>query len=446
MRDKHIFSPSYTARKEAVMNALRREETAEKNSHTCSASRIPLKILACAALLSVLSVSVYAAVQWIEFRLVQDGDETRIHASLNETGDTSADREEKPPRSWNAEEGEISVRLLIPDLPSDMRERENTNGKYYSDDTSRGMTVNGIDLRRSDLDQIIGGNAEVKQIDAGGKPMYVISGHSEAAYYNRTAYILLEEEELVLKFWVSYGITDEELLAMASTLTLEETDDPWLALPISNEVSDDSFDWTTPIVIERDPIYEADLLEIGESVRVANDWYTATVNRVEIYDNIHVLNRHCITRKDYVECFIDDSGKLIPYTRTEKILVQDGQGWALQYGEDVSVTKKLYVVTLTMEDVTIIPDDEAANEEMLKACVNGFDLKGYTISDGKVEMTSIDAAVNRKPESHSGNGEGIYREYLGNNQWKIAFLIDSDTAVGDLVLYDETCKIYVKIQ
>ena len=446
MRDKHIFSPSYTARKEAVMNALRREETAEKNSHTCSASRIPLKILACAALLSVLTVSVYAAVQWIEFRLVQDGDETRIHASLNETGDTSADREEKPPRSWNAEEGEISVRLLIPDLPSDMRERENTNGKYYSDDTSRGMTVNGIDLRRSDLDQIIGGSADVKQIDAGGKPMYVISGHSEAAYFNRTAYILLEEEELVLKFWVSYGITDEELLAMASTLTLEETDDPWLALPISNEVSDDSFDWTTPIVIEREPVYEADLLEIGESARAANDWYTATVNRVEIHDNIHVLNRHGITRKDYVESFIDDSGKLIPYTRTEKILVQDGQGWSLQYGEDVSVTKKLYVVTLTMEDVTINPDDEAANEEMLKACVNGFDLKGYTISDGKVEMTSIDAAVNRKPESHSGNGEGIYREYLGNNQWKIAFLIDSDTAVGDLVLYDETCKIYVKIQ
>lgn len=446
MRDKHIFSPSYTARKEAVMNALRREETAEKNSHTCSASRIPLKILACAALLSVLTVSVYAAVQWIEFRLVQDGDETRIHASLNETGDTSADREEKPPRSWNAEEGEISVRLLIPDLPSDMRERENTNGKYYSDDTSRGMTVNGIDLRRSDLDQIIGGNADIQQIDAGGKPMYVIKGHSEAAYYNRTAYILLEEEELVLKFWVSYGITDEELLAMASTLTLEETNDPWLALPISNEVSDDSFDWTTPIVIERDPIYEADLLEIGESARAANDWYTATVNRVEIHDNIHVLNRHCITRKDYVESFIDDSGKLIPYTRTEKILVQDGQGWALQYGEDVSVTKKLYVVTLTMEDVTIIPDDEAANEEMLKACVNGFNLNGYTISDGKVEMTFIDAAVNRKPESHSGNGEGIYREYLGNNQWKIAFLIDSDTSAGDLVLYDETCKIYVKIQ
>jgi len=327
-----------------------------------------------------------------------------------------------------------------------MREIENTNGKYYSDDTSRGMTVNGIDLRRSDLDQIIGGNADIQQIDAGGKPMYVIKGHSEAAYYNRTAYILLQEEELVLKFWVSYGITDEELLAMASTLTLEETDDPWLALPISNEVSDDSFDWTTPIVIERDPVYEADLLEIGESARAANDWYTATVNRVEIHDNIHVLNLHCITRKDYVESFIDDSGKLIPYTRTEKILVQDGQGWALQYGEDVSVTKKLYVVTLTMEDVTIIPDDEAANEEMLKACVNGFNLNGYTISDSKVEMTSIDAAVNRKPESYSGNGEGIYREYLGNNQWKIAFLIDSDTAVGDLVLYDETCKIYVKIQ
>ena len=169
MRDKHIFSQSYTERKEAVLNALQREETTQKNAYTHVASGAAFRILTCAAILFTLTVSIYAAVQWIDFRVVQDGDETRIHASLNETVDTVADREEKPLRSWNAKDGEISVRLLIPDLPADMKERENTNGKYYSEDTSRSMTINGIDLRRSDLNQVIGGNADVKQMNVGGR-------------------------------------------------------------------------------------------------------------------------------------------------------------------------------------------------------------------------------------------------------------------------------------
>ena len=446
MRDKHIFSKSYTERKEAVLHALRREEALKAEEKNCFYTRIPIKIIASVAILSVLTVSVYAAVQWIDFRMEQNGDEVRIHASLNETGENDT-TEEKPVRSWNAEEGEISIRLNIPDLPSDMRERENTNGKYYSEDSSRSMTINGIDLRRSDLDQIIGGGDEAKQIDVGGKTMFVIGSSSDAAYYNRTAFILFEKEELVLKLWVSYGITDDELTALASTMTVEETTDILLALPIINEVLDDSYDWTTPITVERDPIYETDLIEIGESKRAATDWYTITVNKTEFFDNINVLNPGCILRKDFVNKFVDDAGNLIPYNRTEKLVIRDGNNWSLQFGDTVLSQKKLLVVTMTMAELDFESFDEEDREGMLQACVNEYDIYSYTVTDGIIDFNSPpDTVVDRRPESRADSSEIIYREYLGNNQWKVAYLIEEDIAEGDLVFYAYTGKVTVKIK
>ena len=446
MRNKHIFSKSYTERKEAVLHALRREEAHEAEKKSCLFTRTPIKIMASVAILSVLTVSVYAAVQWIDFRMEQNGDEVRIHASLNETGENDG-TEEKPVRSWNAEEGEISIRLNIPDLPSDMRERENTNGKYYSEDSSRSMTINGIDLRRSDLNEILGGADKAEQLDAGGKPLYVITSHSDAAFYNRTAFILFEKEELVLKLWVGYGITDDELLTMASTLTLEETDDALLALPIINEVLDDSYDWTTPITVERDPIYEADLLEIGQSARDDNDWYTATIDTVEVHDTINVLDPSYILRKDFVGRFTDTSGNLVPYNRTEVIWnEEEGKQATKQFGETVSAKKKLYVVTLTMEDVTMDEIPEADRERMLKACVNSFNLYPYTVVNGEIMMQSSNAVVDRKPNAYADSSEIIYREYLGNNQWKVAYLIDETAAEGNLMLEEFTGKIHVNIQ
>ena len=446
MRDKHIFSKTYTERKEAVLHALRREEALKAEDKKCFYTRTPIKIVASVAILSVLTVSVYAAVQWIDFRMEQNGDEVRIHASLNETGENDT-TEEKPVRSWNAEEGEISIRLNIPDLPSDMRERENTNGKYYSEDSSRSMTINGIDLRRSDLDQIIGGGDEAKQIDVGGKTMFVIGSSSDAAYYNRTAFILFEKEELVLKLWVSYGITDDELTALASTMTVEETTDILLALPIINEVLDDSYDWTTPITVERDPIYETDLIEIGESKRAATDWYTITVNKTEFFDNINVLNPGCILWKDFVNKFVDDAGNLIPYNRTEKLVIRDGNNWSLQFGDTVLSQKKLLVVTMTMAELDFESFDEEDREGMLQACVNEYDIYSYTVTDGKIDFNSPpDTVVDRRPESRADSSEIIYREYLGNNQWKVAYLIEEDIAEGDLVLYAYTGKVTVKIK
>lgn len=450
MKEKHTFSKSYRERKEALLQAVRREEAEKVNKHAHISLRAPLKILVAVAVLSALSVSVYAAVQWIEVRMERNGDEIHFHAGLNESAETAADRDEKPLRSWSSEEGEVSIRLNIPDLPSDMSEDKTANGKYHGDDTSRSMTINGIDLRRSDLDQIIGGGADVQRIDAGGRAMYVITWDNEAAYYDRIAYIVFEEEELVLKLWVSYGITDDELLSMASTLTLEETTDPLLAIPIINEMSDGSdgeqhLDEPQVFYMDIDPIYEEDLIEIGESVRDENDWYTVTVNNIEVYDNINVLDPNCITRKDFVNRFVDENGNLIPYDRTEIIYTEEGNRVSKHFGESIFTTKKLYVVTLTMENVTI-STDEAINEEMLRACVNGFDLDGYTVTDGEIKTISRNGVVNKRPEVYSGNGEGIYREYLGNNRWKVAFLLDDDIAEGDLVLHQYTGKVYVKIQ
>ena len=447
MRDKHIFSKTYTERKEAVLHALRREEALKAEDKKCFYTRTPIKIVASVAILSVLTVSVYAAVQWIDFRMEQNGDEVRIHASLNDTGENDT-TEEKPVRSWNAEEGEISIRLNIPDLPSDMRERENTNGKYYSEDSSRSMTINGIDLRRSDLDQIIGGGDEAKQIDVGGKTMFVIGSSSDAAYYNRTAYILFEEDELVLKLWVSYGITEEELTALASTMTLEYTTDALLAIPIQNELGGTTnMDIPYVYYAPYDPIYESDLVEIGQSVRDDNDWYTATINAVEVHDTINDLNPDCILRKDFVERFTDPSGNLIPYNRTELIITgEEGKQATKQFGETISAKKKLVVVTLTMADVTMDEFSEEDRDDMLKACVNGFSLYAYTVVDGEIKLQSSNDVVDRKPNAYADSSEIIYREYLGNNQWKVAYLIDETDAEGNLMLEEYTGKIYVNIR
>lgn len=446
MSDKHIFSKSYENRKEAVLDALHREDAIEESKNTHFTVHTVVKIAAFAAVLSVLSVGVYAAVRLIDFNVEQNGDEIHIHASLNDSGESTADKEEKPLRSWNSEEGEISIRLIIPDLPSDMEEDKTANGKYHSEDSSRSMTINGIDLRRSDLDQIIGGTTAIKQLDAGGKPMYVIAG-GEVAYY-RLAYILFEEDELVLKLWVSYGITDDELLAMASTLTLEETDNALLAIPIMNEVSDGSDDEQKVYYSETDPVYESDLLEIGESTRDATDWYTATVNSVEVYDNINVLNPNYILRKNFVEQFTDTSGNLIPYNRTEIVYsFEDGKYVSRHFGESITSQKKLYVITLTMADVTMDGMDEEDRDSMLKACVYGFDLVGYTVTDGKIDITwSSEVVVDKKPEAHADCSEAVYREYLGNNQWKVAYLVDETIADGDLLFGNYTGKIYVKIR
>ena len=61
-------------------------------------------------------------------------------------------------------------------------------------------------------------------------------------------------------------------------------------------------------------------------------------------------------------------------------------------------------------------------------------------------MQSTKVVVDRTPNAYADSSEIIYREYLGNNQWKVAYLIDEDAAECNLVLEQYTGKIYVKVQ
>lgn len=436
MKDNHVFSESYESRKQAVLKALRHESALPKRPSV----GMPVKIAAVLALISALTVSVYAAARWIDFYMEKDGSDVHIHASLPETDSGS---EKTPLRSWCTEEGEIGIRLVIPDLPADMEADKTANGKYHGRDATRAMTVNGIDLRRSDLDHLIGGAADVRQFTAGGKAVYIIQ-KGETVFYNRIAYIVFEKEELVLKLWISHGITDDELFTMAETITLAETVDTALAIPIQNEPRGGA-DTDIPFVYvsEDDPVYEADLLKIGEAARDRQDWYTVTVNGVSVHDTTAVLNPHCILRADFLARFTDTDGTLIPYNRTP--IVQGGDGTS-RFGESVSATKKLYVITITMADVTMEDIPEADRDRMLQACVNSFNLHGYTVQDGTIKRISTDAVVDRTPGESADSCESIYREHLGDGQWRIAFLIDADIAEGNLVLANDVGEIYVKLQ
>ena len=97
--------------------------------------------------------------------------------------------------------------------------------------------------------------------------------------------------------------------------------------------------------------------------------------------------------------------------------------------------------------VTMDELDEEDREEILNACVHRFSLNSYSVTDGKIDMLpSSNVVADRKPETRAYNSESIYREYLGNNQCKVAYLVDESIANDPLVLWSYTGKIYVKIQ
>ncbi len=442
MKDNHDFSPAYEKRKQTLLRALRREEALAADRRAHSVSRLPRRILAFAALAAVLTASVYGAVRYIEFRMEQNGNEVSVHAALNDPNGNAGTR---PLRSWRSADGEVSIRLRIPDLPADLSESDTSAGKYVGADGTRALTVSGIDLRRSELHQLISGTATELRT-AYGKTVYVVS-RGEANLF-REAFIVYEEEELVLQFWVGCGITDDELTVLASTLTIEETADTALALPIRNEVDDVSSasapdEWT----IGSDLICEADLLEIGGSARDVLDRYTAAVSGVSVGDNLRALRADCLLDKDYVGQFADANGDLIPYVRTEVLYGKTESGmYTASFGESVNAKKQLVVVTLDLSDVGMDELSDADRDEMLRACVNGFRLCGYTVENGAIMPDITVTVIDRTPGAYAGRTEPVYREELGGGRWRIAFLIDEDAAEENLLLYIPTGKIAVRIR
>ena len=112
----------------------------------------------------------------------------------------------------------------------------------------------------------------------------------------------------------------------------------------------------------------------------------------------------------------------------------------------VVTEKRLYVLTLTMSDLNLDKYPEEDRDVMLRAFVNSFNLNSYTERSGEIDIFTMDAVVDQKAGESVCNHEIVYREYLGDGQWRIAYLLDSDISEKSLVLNSETSKIYVKIQ
>lgn len=440
MKEIHVFSDRYNDRKRAVVSALRSYES--EQTLTCAKKMcLPIRVLISVAIIAAVSVSAFAAVKWIEFRVDRDGDRVNVHAGVNET----ANKEDRPLISWRSDDDEISVKLNIPDLPADMSPNMTANGKYGGADSSRSLTFSVIDLHRSDIDQITAGVTDVERFDADGREVYVIKT-GEANYYNRTAYMAFEREAIVLKIWVSYGVTDEELTAMLMSLTLEETDDPSVAVPVLNELTDAN---DAPDIFERESTtqYVSELSDIGESIRDTNERFTATVKSVEVFDDAKTLDFKHVIYKDMFYRFVNADGTLRPFERTMvNTIFNDDGSFIKEFGESVKMKKKLYVVTLAMTDIDFSDLDEADREDMLIACINGFELDGYTTEGSEIKITSFNAVADRTLGQYTGNGEMVYRRALGDGLWSVAFLVDEDIAEGNLVLHSYTSEIYIKIK
>ena len=444
MREKHIFSERYTERKQAVLNSLGREGSVEKSTRVHPS--IPIRIFAAVALLSALSVGVFAATKFIDFSLERDGDNVYIHAGLNGT-DKGTATDDKPLRSWNIEDGGVGIKLNIPDLPSDLETNKTAAGKYGNEDSSRAITVNGVDLRRSDLEHIIVGATDTRQLVAGNKPVYIVN-KGEDSRYDRIAYIVFEEDELVLKLWVSRGITDDELMGLAATLEIEYTTDSTQSIPILNELGDGAaIDLPATIVGKGEPVYEKDLAQMGEPVHATNGEYTVCIDSVSVYDDVNALDPDCIIRGDIVDRFSDENGNLIEYNRTQIVWLESaGKEPEKAYREGFVTEKKLYVLTLTMSDLNLDKYPEEDRDVMLRAFVNSFNLNSYTERSGEIDIFTMDAVVDQKAGESVCNHEIVYRECLGDGRWKIAYLLDSDIAEKELVLSCDVSRVYVKIK
>ena len=440
MKEIHDFSDRYNNRKRAVVSALRSYE-AERTLTCAKKMSLPIRMMISVAIIAAVSVSAFAAAKWIEFRVDRDGDKINIHAGVNET----ANKEDRPLISWRSDDCDISVKLNIPDFPADMSPNMTANGKYDSTDSSRSLTFSVVDLHRSDLDQITAGVTDVERFDADGREVYVIKT-GEANYYNRTAYMAFEREAIVLKIWVSYGVTDEELTAMLTSLTLEETDDPSVAVPVLNELTDAN---DAPDIFERESTtqYVSELSDIGESIRDTNERFTATVKSVEVFDDAKTLDFKHVIYKDMFYRFVNADGTLRPFERTMvNTIFNDDGSFVKEFGESVKMKKKLYVVTLAVTDLDFSDLNEADSLDMLQACINGFELDGYTNDGSEIKITSFSAVADRTLGQYTGNGEMVYRQALGDGLWKVAFLIDEDIAEGNLVLHSYTSEIYIKIK
>jgi len=440
MNDRHNFSNDYENKKRAILNAL--EDTAEERPHV--SSRVAVKLIAVAALISILTVGVFAATKLIEFSLKQNGDQIQISAKLPDRSNADiANNESKPLRSWRAEDGEISVKLNFGYMPGDIVEDSTAPYKYSDEEFTRALTFVGHDLRRSDFETILASADSYTELNAGGNKTYIVYWDSETAFYNRKLYVLFEESELLVSAYVSYGITDDELREIAENITVIETDNTSEALPIGNEFNGNA-ETNQPDVwyVENPPEYYDDLLSLGDTGRYDGYYDSAdvTVKSIEYYDTMADFDNSCIIHQSFVEKFVDENGNLIEYNRTE-LIRGDGETTFNKWGETVPMTKKFVVVTLSL-DYEYGGDAELSKFEIEAPFLHTFGLGELVLLDnGEVMLDYNDYYYNRTPGKMATNRDPVYREYLGNNTWRLGYLLDIDKLEGELYFFSEYADI-----
>ncbi len=441
MKNKHIFSEEYEAKKKALLAAVSEVDVQDTASRSHRSGRWA-RILCAAALCAILSVGAYAATQTLDVFVARDGDRVTLHAALP-TKQTEATGEANPPlRSWRAEEGEVSVMLSIPGMPSDMKENPTANGKWSGAELSgRYITFSGIDLRRCDLDVILDGVTEPEVLPCDGGSAYVIRSKADAAIFNRTLYLIYEPEELVVRASVAYGITDDELAAIARDLQVVETRDTALALPISNEgYTEGKIDNTNRVeYMPGDPIKEEEILSVGAWGTAAEPAFPLSirVEDVTVLDSIASIGMDAFQTYTALKLshMTDATGAFIPYTRTEVVQGEDGR----TFGASREVTKRLYMITVSAAGI-----EDAAT---LRACLHGFQLYGYRIENGEVVWDlSPHYVVDRNPDMNATTSECVYKKDMGDGTWVLCYLLDEDQAAGGLLLSNDAEDLHIAIQ
>ena len=423
-----------------IKNACLEYEGSKKNGGRFAA-RTGFKILVAVAAIAIMSVSVFAASRLITFSMTKNDDEIRINAILPEENRET----NKPVRAWNAdsEKGEISVRLEFDYMPSDLKEDLTATHKYSGDSLSRAITFVGHDLRRSDFNEIVKYVDEAEKFMAGDKEAYLLTWDS-LVVYDKDIYVLFEKEEMLVHGMVGYGITVDEIKAIAAGMRIVEVEDINIALPISNELDDDSDD-SIPKVVYSDPIYvyREDLLSIGE-IGEYNGYFdqrTVRVDKIEMLDNISGYEKDFI-RSDVIEKFTGDNGEFIPYMRGTRVMegdIEAGERPRIVLGEETEMKKRFILITLT------VTEDEDDTDADVKAFLHTFSLGGLVeTEEGHIERTQgwENFIINGAPETHADFHDPLYRKKLGENKWVLGYFLDEDEIGEEMYLYSHHAELY----
>ena len=417
--------------KERIKNACYEVEMEDK---TWISRRRGLRVALIAACLLMLSIAVYATAGIVGFYMERESDGIHVSAGLEST---VKDNIIEPDRAWNADEGEIMIKLDFAYLPEDITPNHTANGKYHGSDNTRAMTFLAHDLRISDLDTVMDGFGSAEEFSAGENRAFLFTSDSEIALYNKYLFVLFEDEHLVVQAYVGCGITEVEIKSIASGMKIVETLDVMEALPIGNEIrGGDESDIPEVFISPSTEVYRSDLLAIGESAHYEDyfgDHRDMTVTDVTIEEGITSLDRSLITNSGLtkIEKMIDESGNFVPYNR----VVLDYENG--KFGESKNVVKKLIVVTVELTG----PD----SREDAFAYLQSFSLSRLVErNDGTImgDSSPIECAIDYNLGVNAGSIEPIYREQVGDTTYRIAYLIDGDQLVDELLFESYFAEIY----